>query len=107
MLPHIHPKYWLVASRKWTVLVGGGLNSHCAVWHLHQPGPAAAEHVHRGVGQLVLKCAQRAELSVNCLGQLASGPRAAFAQRRPPERVIGVTATIVANGCADGFRYRI
>jgi hypothetical protein len=63
VLPNIDPQHRLMPRGQRTILVGRTLNGHSTVRQLHQSGPSAAEHVHRRVGQLVLKSRDRADCS--------------------------------------------
>ena len=92
-----------MAQGERAVLVGRGLDRNRAIRQLDQPGPAAAEDAKGRSGQLVLKGRERTELCVDGLGQFAGGGGAAFAQRRPPEGVVGVASALIADGGAGGF----
>jgi len=65
----------------------------------NQSRPAAAELSERGFGEIVLERAETAEAGVNRLGQIARRFAAAvFLHHLPEERMIVMTAAVVADG---------
>jgi hypothetical protein len=86
------------------VLVGGGADGELLVGSDHEPSPAGAEAGGAGLGELFFKFIEAAKHGGDRLGELALGGAAfAWANGFPEERVIGVTATVVANGAANGL----
>ena len=103
MFPDIEAENGGVAFEKRRVLVRGGEDGELAVLH-HEPSPAAAESLERGVGELFFEFGERAEGLVDGFGEGAGGFAAAVGRHHEPEeRVVEVAADIVAQAGADGF----
>src|SRR5205814_6934514 len=63
-----------------------------------QPGPAAAEAFHRGVGELLLEAIVSAEVRFDPLGDAAAGLAAALGpQAVPEERVVPCLRGVIEN----------
>src|SRR6266851_297825 len=97
VLPDVEAEDRRVATDERRVLVREAVDDQ-ALADGHQPRPAAAEVVHSDGVKLALELLEGAE---GVLDRLADGPArlaAAFAaQDGPPQRVIGVAATVVAD----------
>src|SRR5207237_290196 len=85
----------------WRVLIGSRVNRQFSILH-NEPRPAGAETAHARRGELFLETGKRSERGFDGCGQVSSGfaSRTLFHQR-PEQRVVPMTAPVVAYGRAD------
>ena len=85
------------------VLIGGRADRELLVMADDEPGPAGAETGRGGLGEVFLELGEAAEFGVDRRGEPALG-RAALAgtENLPEERMVGVTARVVADAATDG-----
>ena len=106
MFPHIQAENRGATFGQGRVLIGATFEDELSLVD-GQPRPAAAESGRGRIGEFFLEVVQATEFGIDGLGQLASRSATAAVsgrrQNRPEQRVIRVTAAVVANNRADGF----
>src|SRR5271170_3912826 len=104
VFPNVEAEQRRFARAQRRVLIWSRLNLQ-RVAIQNQPSPAAAELSERDLGKFFLERVETVEAGVNRFRQLTSRFAAAvFFHHLPEDRMVVMTAAVIADGGADAFR---
>jgi len=101
VFPDVDSVDWGATSHQGRVLVGEGFDEKFSVFAATEPSPTASEDAHRAFGHFFLPLFIAAKGFVDLLGQFALRFLAGVGKAFPEDRVVGVAASVVADGGTD------
>lgn len=111
MFPHVHADDGSAFgtgdgfAHERAVLVGGGDDFELLAGSDDEPSPTATETSETGGFELRLEVFDAAELLLDGFGEFARGFATVGTEEVPEEGVVGVSAAVVTDRTADGFRH--